>query len=378
MPFPDIPFHDFADFIQLNFSADITLSTVLTLLFTLTQNPEFLNLHGRQQHSKLQGESSHDITGWMKVLSRLLLGVRLRETRQELFSFAEGIILTESQNYTTASVSTLSRKLNHMITLLRLNTFKPNGKLRHRRRAISHDTIQPIHLICPQAHQCETLSCSAYGLTQNTQFAQIPRVTLLKGSDVCNFAFVLSGHCSRCNTTYYADHDRAWNNTEQRYDQYLLNSAVYLKLGQSTWADRTFTNSVVNATYSFHASPSAFADYWNESHGRQASAKLTRRHIWQAFIAETVRMVAQDDGTNLSVPSNSNIDDITTAAFDALGSGGIIKAAQGHACDECSHAQKFGPNEQHLDPSDYKPVSMCVVDGIVMAPTVCTFIYTIY
>jgi hypothetical protein len=45
---PDIPFGEFAKFIQLNFRDDI--SFVLVLLFSLTENPQFLNLHGQWQH----------------------------------------------------------------------------------------------------------------------------------------------------------------------------------------------------------------------------------------------------------------------------------------------------------------------------------------
>lgn len=374
MPFPDISFHDFALFIEENFSEKITLSTVLVLLFSLTENPELLNLHGRQQHRKYQGDSGRQLTGWINVLSRVFLGVRLRNARHELFQTEEGIFLQETENHTTESVTSLSRKLDQMISLLHLNAFKPNGRLRHRRKTISYHAIEPVYLICPQAYQCETLSCSPYSLAQNVSFAQIPQVTLLKGSEAHRFAFVLSGHCRHCNTTYAADHDRIRNPTEDRFDHCYVNSAAYLKLGQSVWADRCFTNSVLNATYSFHSSSASFADFWNESYGRQASVKLSRRHIWHAFVAETIRMVSEDSEINFSVSSTSNIDDVTTAAFDILGDGGRIKAAEGHRCDECSHAPRFGPNEQHLNPADYDPVTMCVVDGIVMAPTVSTII----
>src|SRR5215471_4564564 len=47
-PFPDIPFRVFNTFIQENFSSGISLTTVLTILFTLTNNPDLLNLHARQ------------------------------------------------------------------------------------------------------------------------------------------------------------------------------------------------------------------------------------------------------------------------------------------------------------------------------------------
>jgi hypothetical protein len=44
-PFPDITFQAFNKFIEQNFSSKITLSTVLMLLFTITENTDLLNLH---------------------------------------------------------------------------------------------------------------------------------------------------------------------------------------------------------------------------------------------------------------------------------------------------------------------------------------------
>jgi hypothetical protein len=44
-PFPDMLFTDFSQLIQDQFGADITLTTVLVILFSLTHNPELLNLH---------------------------------------------------------------------------------------------------------------------------------------------------------------------------------------------------------------------------------------------------------------------------------------------------------------------------------------------
>ena len=48
-PFPDIPFHVFVNYVEKNFSTKVSLATVLTVLFTLTSNPDLLNLHARQQ-----------------------------------------------------------------------------------------------------------------------------------------------------------------------------------------------------------------------------------------------------------------------------------------------------------------------------------------
>ena len=43
--FPHIPFKLFNEFIQENFSSKISLVTVLTILFSLVENPDLLNLH---------------------------------------------------------------------------------------------------------------------------------------------------------------------------------------------------------------------------------------------------------------------------------------------------------------------------------------------
>ena len=62
MAFPDIAFQDFSDFIRLNFNSEITLSSVLVMLLTLTENVQLLSLHGYQQKKKYEGERSTSAT----------------------------------------------------------------------------------------------------------------------------------------------------------------------------------------------------------------------------------------------------------------------------------------------------------------------------
>ena len=66
-PFPDIPFIEFSQFILKTFDSDISLSTVLFLLFTLTENTELLNLHARQRSS---GVNPRIGTSWIKALAK--------------------------------------------------------------------------------------------------------------------------------------------------------------------------------------------------------------------------------------------------------------------------------------------------------------------
>ncbi|TEB26985.1 hypothetical protein FA13DRAFT_1635316 [Coprinellus micaceus] len=371
-PFPNIPFSEFSSFISGTFSPDISLATVLVLLFSLTDNPELLNLHGRQQHSKVNGNKQHLVSTWMKMFSRLLLSKNLRAVRTELFHSADHIYLDPSEPYTPQSVTALSKKLDSLVSALHLGAFNTSGKLCHRRQEILYEAIEPLRLILLQSYECDSEGCSQYSLSQNTKFSQVPQVALARGADAIQ-AWVLHGHCEHCGTSYYADHTRFRNTTTQEWQRSMLSGAHFVKLGQSTWADRTFTSSVLNATYSFHASTSAFAEFWSTSFGLGGNTTITRRHVWQAFVSESISMVAQDqqDNPDLVVADSADIDEVTTTAFTQLGNGGVIQPAQDHACDECSHKRRFSTGEQHLDPDDYDPVTMCVVDGIVMSPTHC-------
>ncbi|KAL0948134.1 hypothetical protein HGRIS_010755 [Hohenbuehelia grisea] len=68
-PFPDIAFSTFAAFIQAQFSSDISLSTVLVLLTTLTNNSELLNLHTMRQQTTSSIATPRPRTGWMSALA---------------------------------------------------------------------------------------------------------------------------------------------------------------------------------------------------------------------------------------------------------------------------------------------------------------------
>jgi len=66
-------------------------------------------------------------------------------------------------------------------------------------------------------------------------------------------------------------------------------------------------------------------------------ASLSRRQIWQAFVQESIRTIAASADTELVVGDNLAIDEITKEAFLVLGENGVIRAADQHACSECTH-----------------------------------------
>jgi len=84
MPFPDISFKAFNKFVTTNFSPQISLATVLLVLFTMTENSDLLNLHARQQNPQYTGELKQSSSGWIRALAWSLRD-RLQEKTKNLF-----------------------------------------------------------------------------------------------------------------------------------------------------------------------------------------------------------------------------------------------------------------------------------------------------
>ena len=337
-PFPDITFKAFSGFITTNFSSKISLATVLLLLFTMTENPELLSLHARQQNREISGEKNTTLSAWIKSLSRSLVDRIGEKSTKTLFKSGE---------IRNNDVDMVATKLDALAKLLDLTPYKDgrkrnNGKL----KPISHQEIQPVLAICPNSVNCEDMDCEARGLLQSTDIRDIPLVTLIKGTTVHKDVIVLGGKCPKCKNTYQADHDRMVKNDRDPTRVY-VNSAKYLKVGQKTWVDRSFAGAVLNGIYSFHASASAYTEFWNSSYSTvngETVAKITRRQVWQAFIQESIRMVAAKSKINLEMRDGLSISDKTKQAFAKLGNQGIIPLAKGHACKECS--------QPYREPSD--------------------------
>ena len=134
---------------------------------------------------------------------------------------------------------------------------------------------------------------------------------------------------------YYSDHERAPNASGDGHERVYLNTAKYIKVGQNMWVDRRFTSCVLSGMYTFHASAAAFSDFFNDS--LTSAANVTRRNIWQAFVQESIHFISSNLNTNLTLQDNLSIDEVTRQAFDILGEDGMIRAADQHACKECTH-----------------------------------------
>jgi CxC5 like cysteine cluster associated with KDZ transposases len=103
---------------------------------------------------------------------------------------------------------------------------------------------------------------------------------------------VLTGKCPVCQILYYADHEWTPNLTEpNQWNQVYLNSAKFLKVGQSLWVDQLFSNGVINGMYSFHGSAAAYMEFWNNSFWKPQNVtcqKISHHQVWQAFVQESV------------------------------------------------------------------------------------------
>ncbi|KDQ25339.1 hypothetical protein PLEOSDRAFT_1046294 [Pleurotus ostreatus PC15] len=336
--FPSILFSDFAEFISENYGSEVTLSTVLLILFSLTSNPDLLNLHAKQQVAGGSRKWSESITGWMTALARAISARLGDEATSSLFLPEIDVPGNKSNSEKT---TILAKKFNKLSIVLKLRPYNKSGVLKRKLRPISNALIQPALVICPSTMQCSTATCNGCALGQNTCERDTSEVTLLKGSECFSHVPVLSGVCSRCHSIFYADHESYKEPGFTGRMSFYLNNAKYLKVGQKVWVDRVVSNAIVNATYSFHASTAAITEFWNESFNTQQSVfQITRRHIWKAFVLEMSRQMAKHSGTNLILEDGISIDTVTSKAFEELGQSGIIDAARTHSCSECTHEYK--------------------------------------
>ncbi|KAF8810607.1 hypothetical protein BYT27DRAFT_7039264, partial [Phlegmacium glaucopus] len=87
--FPNITFQAFSLFISSTFHPNISLATVLFLLFSLTENTDLLNLHSCQQQQIYPSEKTTKHTGWKSALVTALFNQLDEETASHLFLESE-------------------------------------------------------------------------------------------------------------------------------------------------------------------------------------------------------------------------------------------------------------------------------------------------
>ena len=326
-PFPSIAFKDFSDFILGQFGPRISLSTVIVLLLSMTNNTELLSLHFKQDP---KGGS----TSWIRCLARAIKEQLGADVTKTLFSESD---LSQFDTATTREldITTLAAKLSQFSQALEIYPYNQNKKFTGTLKPISHDSIQPALLICPNSSACLTAGCNRCALQQKSRLRDIPMVTLIKGTDIFNNVQLLAGQCNKCKTVYYADHKRTPGTDDTEAMKFFLNSAHYLKVGQKLWINRGFSKAVLNAMYDLHASASGWMKFFNDTYGSEGF-KISRRHIWAAFVQESVRQVSSASGIDFSIRDTASIEEVTESAFAILGQNGVIQSAENYSCAECS------------------------------------------
>ena len=285
----NITFQEFARFVEDNFSSTVSLATVLVTLFTISDNSDLLNLHSRMQHSKM-GERGQTITGWIKALARALSEKLGQNNTKRLFKQSE-----EMSDYDNERLNQgLAVKLDALYQLLDISPYNDQDERRPTYKE-SKTEIEPAYVICPISMECQTTTCNGRSLLLTTRDRDVPRVTLIKGSTLHEKVHLLTGECSTCHTKYFPDHETSARSVQSQSNKFYLNNAKYLKVGQSVWVDRVFSTGVINGMCHFHASTSAFAEFWNDtfwSTQRVKARKISRQQVWHAFMQESIRTVA--------------------------------------------------------------------------------------
>ncbi len=281
-------------------------------------------------------------------------------------------------------VTAISSKLDALASTLNLLPVTVNNGFSKALKPISHEAIKPVYTVCPQSSVCQTRSCYSKPLAQVTRKRDLPLVTLIKDFKIHTKVPVLSGQCRKCKTFYYSDHERFPDSVQsKKAHKVYLNNAKYIKIGANTWVDRRFTSGVINGMYNFHGSTSAYAQFWNDTFWQDqgtTARQISHRQIWMAFLQESIRTVGTHSKIDLVLQDDISAEEVAKGAYQNFGDKGMIRAGDGHSCDECTH--KYKATADIIEPDgtirqsasdievDAAPVKMVVVDGIVMGQKV--------
>lgn len=350
-PFPSIPFRIFSSFVEQTLSPNIPLATVLLILLSLVENTDLLNLHHRQKHPLYSGEyQSTAPTAWMKAFARALS--RRCPLDSVLAPLADSSARSEDQN-----IAEMAEQLDGLSRVLSLTPYSADDSSPSWLKPVSRKAIEPVRLICPATPICLTGNCLPRYLKLETSSTTMSPVALVLPSGAFS-AYVLGGRCNKCQTHYFADHESFVDgeSSSQTRAQFYINGARYLKIGQSVWADRKFTSSVMQATYTFHGSANTYMQYWNRSFSNTGHIKklLSRRHIWEALTQESIRMISASLKSDFTIPS-------------AMGNRAVLE----QVCFSCIHGPdillnlpRLGPNLAEMELSRLHIIAMNVNTSI--------------
>jgi hypothetical protein len=188
--FPDVAFSVFSKFIEDNFASNVTLSTVLMLLFTITENTDLLSLHFCQRSAEKGQERSTAATGWIRNLGSAV-NRKLEEENASLFNESDA----DAEGSAEKATIMLGLKLDALARVLGLYPVNKSGKFKGRLKPVSHKNIQAVYTLCPNTPTCRTVGCQKRALYQWTKPRDVPLVRMIKDFTVYDNTPVFSGHC---------------------------------------------------------------------------------------------------------------------------------------------------------------------------------------
>jgi hypothetical protein len=393
IPFPDIPFTAFSEFVRECFHPDVSLSVVLVVFFTVIRNPGLLVLH---LHRKpvMSDAANRSQANWGSRMARHLLAGWNSNTP----------VLRSIGRSETRRIEDLTYSIERLLEVLKLTrTLRDSSEIPQ----ISETEIKPLLFLTPPHIGCRTAACKKHPLQVNPQFDQTPIVTVIQGTNLLEGAVLLSGRCSKCESIGYPDRATIANASGTGKLRMYHHSATYLKIGQNLWADRTFCSAVLQATYYF-ASTTSFTDFFCASFSPER--RLKRRNTYAAFVLESQLQVTAAHGRRMFGPEGMSITDMVKSA-GALIKNGHLPIGFEHRCTDCEHdyvapepanlvagvdpaathgVDRLSAQIQHATPAaqqtaevDVEPVGsvsltsttptirMAVIDGIVMGPLHC-------
>ena len=100
----------------------------------------------------------------LRTLARISGGMESIE-KDRLFKKSENKGgMTEDQMFVA-----LGSKLDLFAKMLQLHPIDKDGKFKGKMKPISHDELKPVIMICPDAVECETMTCNPQSLLQMVQ-----------------------------------------------------------------------------------------------------------------------------------------------------------------------------------------------------------------
>ncbi|EJD32917.1 hypothetical protein AURDEDRAFT_77376, partial [Auricularia subglabra TFB-10046 SS5] len=395
LPFPEMKFSAFSDFVATYLHQDISLAAVLGFLFTVLRNPDVLALHYRQKHCLARGDvvtATSKLSNWGTFLA---LAILQRWDGKPLNSEPSTFLPTipGQDRYTDGDDQNKVVKCKQLtLAVERFVTFTPwvtiTGKSFPR---FDERDIQHIMVLAPNRPSCRTKNCGV-ALKRNSKNQDVPEITVITGTTVHPASYVLGAHCTVCSAIYYPDHStHLIPGGDGAKQTYYPRSAAYMKIGRSLWVDELFGWSVLNGLYAF-ASTASFTEYWTKTYWPEGS--LSRRHVWQAWVKLSVRVVSEAANREFVTKDRPSINEFVETANktflrDSIGSphplyGSSIPGTSGHSCSECTQpyppavdVERARPDQVAGDPrlqlTGTQYVRANVIDGIVMGPLHCAY-----